>query len=234
MKTERVLLKVSGEALSGASGFGLDFDAIRLVAGECLQANAMGVKTAVVVGGGNFLRGQELVGSGVDRVAADQMGMLATVMNGLALRAACEGLGGRALVMSAVPVQCGIELFDRRSCLEQLNAGSLVILVGGTGNPFFSTDTAAALRASEIGADLFLKATKVDGVYDEDPEKKPGARRFDKLTYMEVMRKKLGVMDLTAVTLCMENKIPIVVFDLMKEGNVSRVLSGEHVGTKIF
>jgi uridylate kinase len=174
-----------------------------------------------------------LKGMGIDRVTADQMGMLATVMNGLALRAAVEHQGGVASVFSAVPMQVGVELFDRRLCLERMDQGHLAVLVGGTGHPFFTTDTAAALRASEIQADYFFKATKVDGVYEDDPEKNPGAQRFDTLSYMEFLNKQLKVMDATAVTLCMENQISIVVFNLMVEGSLGRVLDGEPLGTVI-
>jgi len=233
MGYKRILLKVSGEALGGAAGVGIDPAALNGLATECLDAVKAGVQTAVVVGGGNFLRGGRLEGTGIGRVTGDQMGMLATIMNGLALRDAVESSGGRASLFSAVPVQGAARIFDRRLCLARLAAGEVAVLAGGTGNPYFTTDTAAALRASELGADLFLKATKVDGVYDDDPKKNPKARRFEKLSYMEVLEQRLKVMDSTAVTLCMENKIAILVFDMTVEGNVRRVLSGEKIGTLI-
>lgn len=229
----RVLLKVSGEALGGASGAGLDFGAIGAMAGECLEASRRGIEVGVVVGGGNFIRGAALAEAGLERVTGDQMGMLATVINGLALKGAVEGMGGKASVFSAVNIEGGVERFDAPRCRKRLEDGHVAVLVGGTGNPFFTTDTAAALRASELKCDLFLKATKVDGVYDSDPVKNPGARRYEKLSYMDVVKQRLEVMDATAVTLCMENGIPIVVFDMTKEGNVGRVLDGEAVGTVI-
>jgi len=233
MDFNRVLLKVSGEAMAGRAGIGLDFESADMIGRQCLEGPRRGVQTAVVVGGGNFLRGADLTASGVDRVSADQMGMLATVINGLALRAVIENLGGEATVLSAVQVESGVELFDRRLCLKRLAKGHVVILVGGTGNPYFTTDTASALRASEINADCFFKATKVDGVYEEDPVKNPGAKRYDRLTHMEVIQKKLGVMDSTAAALCMENGIPIVVFSLLQEGSFGRILDGEPLGTII-
>ena len=233
MHPKRVLLKVSGEALAGEAGHGLDFGLIRSLLKECLAVIRDGIQMGMVVGGGNFLRGGQLPPNDVDRVTGDQMGMLATVINGLALRAAAEALQGKATVMTARTLECGVELFDRRLCLERLAQGHLVIFAGGTGNPFFTTDTAAALRASEIGADLFLKATKVDGVYDDDPVKNPGAKRYDSLSYMDILKGRLGVMDATAVTLCMENGIPIKVFKLLQEGALKGILSGEPLGTTI-
>lgn len=233
MGAKRILLKVSGEALGGDSGAGLDPGAMRCMAGECLAAVKRGVQVGLVVGGGNFLRGTQLSGLDVERVTGDQMGMLATLINGLALRDQIEHLGGRAEVFSAIEARGAAAPFDRRRCLESLRHGAVVILAGGTGNPFFTTDTAAALRAAELGADLFFKATKVDGVYDDDPKKNPQARRFEKLTYMDVLNRQLKVMDATAVSLCMDNKIPIVVFDMTREGNVGRLLDGESIGTVI-
>lgn len=233
MAYQRILLKISGEALGGSGGSGLDKEAITTIARESIQAVESGVQTAIVVGGGNFLRGAQITGTGIDRNTGDQMGMLATVINGLALRGVIESLGGKSTVFSAKQIQSGIALFDSRECIARLDEGHVVILTGGTGNPFFTTDSAAALRASELSADLFLKATKVDGVYDDDPVKNPDARMFDKLSYMDVIKQQLGVMDITAITLCMENKIPVIVCNMMREGNISRVLNGESVGTII-
>lgn len=233
MDCKRILLKLSGETLGGGAGIGLDFEAIRYLAEECLSVRKREIEAAVVVGAGNFVRGGKLASAGVDRVTGDQMGMLATVINGMALRSVIEEMGGDATVMSAIGVESGLDRFDRRKSLERMRSGHIVILVGGTGNPYFTTDTAGALRASELGADLFLKATKVDGVYNDDPVKNPDAERYDKLSYLDFLEKKLKVMDATAVTLCMENGIPIKVFDLMKKGNTGRVLDGESLGTLI-
>jgi len=233
MGYNRILLKVSGEALGGAKGRGFDFDLIRQLAGECIEACKKGTQIGLVVGGGNFLRGGQMKDSGIDRVTCDQMGMLATVINGMALRGVIEDLGGKASVMSAFSIKSGVEDYDRSLCLKRLNEGYIVIFVGGTGNPFFTTDSAAALRASELEVDLFCKATKVDGVYDDDPVKNPKAKRYKKLTYLEVVQKQLGVMDITAVTLCLENRIPILVFNLLDKGSIGRVLDGEPLGTMI-
>jgi uridylate kinase len=233
MEYKRILLKVSGEALGGDAGMGLDMSALRRIAKECIGGVGRGVELAVVVGGGNFLRGGKLKDSGIERVTGDQMGMLATVINGLALRDVIETEGGKGDVFSAVKVEGAAMPFNRRRCLTQMAKGRVAILAGGTGNPFFTTDTAAALRASELDADLLMKATKVDGVYDDDPKKNAKARRFDKLSYMEVIEQNLGVMDITAVTLCKENRVPILVFDMTREGNVSRALEDQTLGTLI-
>ncbi|MHC4945669.1 MAG: UMP kinase [Planctomycetota bacterium] len=233
MEYKRIMLKVSGEALGGDAGLGLDMGALRRMAAECVDCVKRGKELAVVVGGGNFLRGGKLADSGIQRVTGDQMGMLATVINGMALRDMIETKGGKAVVFSAMEVKAAAMPFSRRRCLKRMSDGCVAILTGGTGNPFFTTDTAAALRASELGADVFMKATKVDGVYDDDPKKNTQARRYDKLSYMEVIQQSLGVMDITAVTLCRENAIPILVFDMTREGNVSRVLEDQSLGTLI-
>jgi uridylate kinase len=232
----RVILKLSGEALAGPSGFGIDPPILAKLAGEisdCRQA--LGVDVAVVVGGGNFWRGLKGAGQGMDAAQADHMGMLATVMNGLALQDALERLDQPTRVMTAVEMPRIAEPYIRRRAIRHLEKGRVVILAGGTGNPFFTTDTAAALRAAEIEAEAILKGTHsgVDGVYSADPKLHPGATRFDEISYMDVINKGLKVMDSTAITFCMDNDIPIVVFDVLAPGNVRRVLEGERVGTLV-
>jgi uridylate kinase len=229
----RVLLKLSGEALGGEAGFGLDPAMLAHVARQVKAARELGVEVAIVTGGGNFLRGATLSQAGFDRVTGDRMGMLATLLNGLALTNTFNSSGLDALALSAVEAKGVIEHYRRETAAEALARGQVVVLAGGTGNPFFSTDTAAALRAAELGAEALIKATKVDGVYDRDPVKDPSARRFDHLSYREVVERSLGVMDLTAVTLCQENRIPIVVFNLYTDGALARVLQGEAVGTTV-
>jgi len=229
----RVLLKLSGEALGGEAGFGLDPRMLDHVTRQVAAARALGVEVAIVVGGGNFLRGATLSAAGFDRVMGDRMGMLATLLNALALTNTFASAGIGTLALSAVEAKGVIDPYRREVAAEALSQGRVVILAGGTGNPFFSTDTAAALRAAELGAGALLKATKVDGVYDRDPVRDPSARRFDSLTYHEVVERSLGVMDLTAVTLCQENRIPIVVFNLYTDGALTQVLRGEEVGTTI-
>ena len=229
----RVLLKLSGEALQGGREFGIDPHFLRRVAREVREAVEAGVEVAIVVGGGNIFRGVEGVAGGLDRATADYMGMLATVINGLALRDALEREGVRALLQSAIRMDGVAEPFSEREAAEHLRGGGVVIFAAGTGNPFFTTDTAAVLRAVQIRADVVLKATNVDGVYDSDPKVNPNAKRFDKLTYMEVLGMGLKVMDSTAVSLSMENGLPIVVFDAHKEGNIRRALLGEEVGTVV-
>ena len=230
----RVLLKLSGEALAGRQGgFGLDPAMLAHVVREVSAARALGVEVAIVVGAGNFLRGATLAAAGFDRVEADRMGMLATVLNALSLAGALREGGVPALALSALEVRGVVEPYRRESAAAGLAAGEVVLLAGGTGNPFFSTDSAAALRAAELGADALVKATKVDGVYDRDPVLDPAARRFDTLTHREVVARGLRIMDLTAVTLCQENRIPIVVYDLFAEGSLAAVLRGEKVGTTV-
>ena len=229
----RVLLKLSGEALEGQQPSGIESATLNSVAVQIKQLVELGVQPAVVLGGGNLFRGISGAASGMNRSVADAMGMLATVINGLALQDALLRLTQPAVLLSAVPVGGFAEAFSRRRAVDGLERGEVVILGAGTGNPYFTTDTAAALRALELGADVLLKATKVDGVYDRDPIKHPDAVRFDTLTYQEVLDRRLRVMDLTAVTLCRENGLPLVVFNLRQEGNIRRVVLGEAVGSRI-
>lgn len=228
----RVLLKLSGEVFGGP-GVNLDFEQIHRIAQEVHETRLAGVQIAVVVGGGNFLRGAEVAAMGMNRATADQAGMLATVMNGLALGDAIEKLGSETRLCSAITMIAVSEPFIRRRVMHHMDKGRVPILVGGTGNPYFTTDTTAALRAKEIEADVVLKATKVDGVYTADPKKDPNAKRLTRLTYSEVLRERYKVMDLTAITLCQETATPIVVFDLTKHGNVQRAARGEPIGTLI-
>jgi len=230
---DRVLLKLSGEMLAGGTEFGIQPSAIVQFAEEVKAVHALGVEIALVIGGGNIFRGIAGASRGMDRAHADYMGMLATVINALAFQDALEGLGVPSRVMSAIPMDKIAEPYIRRRATRHLQKGRVVIFGAGTGNPFFSTDTAAALRAAEISADVILKATKVDGIYDSDPVKNKDAIRFDKLTYIEVLQRGLSVMDSTAVSLCMENKIPVVVFNLKEPGNVLRVVTGEDLGTRV-
>jgi len=229
----RILLKLSGELLAGRQGLGLDAGVLDRVARELAEAAALGVQVAVVIGGGNIFRGISGAERGVDRVRGDHMGMLATVINALALADALERAGREARVMTALAIQRVAEPFEQREALRHLEAGRVVLFAGGTGCPFFSTDTAAALRAAEIGADLLLKGTKVDGVYDKDPVKHPDAVRFDRVSYEQVVRDALRVMDITATSLCMDNRIPIVVFDMTRPGNLARVLRRDPIGTTV-
>jgi len=230
----RVLVKISGESLCAAGGSGIDPDAVRATVAELAAAARTGAQIAVVVGGGNFLRGRDLEAANfIPRVTGDAMGMLATVMNGLALAEALEAAGVGARVHSAFPAGGFCEPFVRARAHRQLNEGRVVVLAGGTGQPFFTTDTAAALRAAQLGADAMMKATKVDGVFDADPAACPDATKFDRLTYGEVLARRLGVMDLAAVSLCMESKIPVVVFRLADPGRLAAAVRGETVGTTI-
>ncbi len=229
---KRVLLKLSGEALGTPGSTPLDPSAAESLARQIMAVHAVGVEVAVVIGGGNILRGALFAEAGTNRALADQMGMLATVINGLALCDALERIGVETRVQTAVPMNSVAEPFIRRRAIRHLEKGRVVVFAGGTGNPYFTTDTAAALRATEIGADALVKATKVDGVYDMDPIKNPGAVRFTRLTYDEVLERKLGVMDATAITLCMENSMPIVVTNFFESGNLVRVVRGDReVGT---
>ena len=230
----RVVLKVSGEAFCAPGGFGIEPAALKALVSELAGAREMGVQVAMVVGGGNFFRGRTLAQAGaIDRPTADAMGMLATVMNALALADALEAAGMPAQATSAVAMGDMCEPFDRRRVVSHLEAGRIVLLGGGTGQPFFTTDTCAALRACQIGADALLKATKVDGVFEGDPVIHPEARKFDRLSYGEVLSRQLEVMDLAAVSLCMESRIPVVVFKLDKPGNLAAAVGGEAVGTII-
>ncbi len=229
----RVVLKLSGEVLAGAAKGGLDTATLKNVAEELTHALDQGARAAVVLGGGNIFRGLGAAAKGMDRVAADQMGMLATVINGLALRDAVIGAGGRAALFTAFPVGPMGELFIRDRAREAIDNGMLAILSGGTGNPFFSTDSAAALRAAELGCDLLLKGTKVDGVYDNDPTEHPDAKRFDELTIDEMLSRRLGVIDLTAATLCRENGIDIRVYRMTDKAVIRRAALGEPLGSLV-
>ena len=229
----RILLKVSGEALLGAEDYGIDPIVLKRVAGEIRDVIERGIQVAVVIGGGNIFRGAGLARAGMDRVTADHMGMLATVMNGLALQDALESLGIFARVMSAVRVQQVCEDYIRRRAVRHLEKGRCVIFAAGTGNPFFTTDTAASLRAIEIGADLLLKATKVNGIYDDDPVRNPRAQRYRTLSFDKVLDDRLGVMDATAIVMCRDNGLPLRVFNLMNEGDLMRIVDGEDIGTLV-
>ena len=233
MKYNRILLKLSGEALGGADGKGLDEAVLARFASEVASVAKAGVQVAVVVGGGNIFRGLQGVGRGFDRVQGDQMGMLATVINSKALAVFLREAGVAAEVFTATPMRPMARYYMRDEVLELLSGGGVALLSGGTGNPFFTTDSGAALRACEIGADAVLKGTKVDGVYDSDPMKNPGARRYDRLSFARAIEENLKIMDQTAFTLCRENNIPIVVFNINKDGELMRVVQGEPVGTEV-
>ena len=230
---QRVLLKLSGEALMGGQGFGVDPKMASRIAEEIAELHSVGVQVAATIGGGNIVRGISVSAAGMDRVSGDYMGMLATVINALALQNALEKLGVFTRVQSAIEMKEVAEPFIRRRAIRHLEKGRVVIFAAGTGNPYFSTDTAAALRAMEISAEAILKATKVDGIYDSDPLVNPSAKLFETLTYLQVLEKGLRVMDTTAVTLCMENKMPIVVFNLLRRGNIKEVVLGSKVGSII-
>ncbi len=230
---KRILLKLSGEALAGQQGYGIDPDIIRGIATEIRGVADLGVQIAIVIGGGNIFRGVAASSMGMDRASADYMGMLATVMNSLALQDALEKAGVVTRVQSAIEMQEIAEPYIRRRAVRHLEKGRVVIFGAGTGNPFFTTDTAASLRAIEIGAEIILKATKVDGVYNADPVKDKDAVKFDQLTYLDVLKQGLKVMDSTATSLCMDNNLPIHVFDLTRCGNIQRVVCGEQIGTII-
>src|SRR5687767_1818556 len=232
-KYRRILLKLSGEALGGEGSHSIDAEAVQDIARQIQQVQKLGVEVVIVVGGGNIFRG--LAGSerGIDRATGDYMGMLATVINSLALQDALEKIGVATRVQTAITMSQIAETFIRRRAMRHLEKGRVVIFGGGTGNPYFSTDTAAALRANEIGAEVILKATKVDGIYTADPKKDPKAKRYTQISYMEALQKQLKVMDATAFSLCMDNKMPIIVFDLFKPHNLKRVVMGEKVGTLV-
>ena len=229
----RVLLKLSGEALLGEKTFGIDRNSTDYLAHEIKQIHDLGAEVSAVVGGGNIFRGVSDSAQGMDRVSADYMGMLATVINGVALQDALERVPVDTRVMSAIEMREVAEPFIRRRAIRHLEKGRVVIFAGGTGNPYFSTDTAAALRAMEIKAEIILKGTKVDGIYDADPMKEPKAKKFDRLTYFEVLQKGLRVMDTTAISLCMDNQLPIIVYNLKQKGNLKRIVMGEKVGTMV-
>jgi uridylate kinase len=228
---KRIILKLSGESLQGAGGYGIDISVTRSIAAQIKQVHDMGIETAVVIGGGNILRGTQAFKNGIDKSTADYMGMLATAINSMALQDALEKEGVFTRLQTAIDMRQIAEPYIRRRAIRHLEKKRIVIFVCGTGNPYFTTDTTAALRAAEIGADVILKATKVDGVYSEDPLKNKNAKRYVDLNYIDLLNRRLKVMDATAVSLCMDNKIPIVVFDLFKEGNLKKVVSGERIGT---
>ena len=229
----RILLKLSGEALMGARGFGVDPEAVARIAQEIHEVHESGVQIAIVVGGGNFIRGISASAGGFDRVVADHMGMLATVINALALQDALEKCGSFTRVVTAIEMREIAEPFIRRRVIRHLDKGRVAILAGGTGSPYFSTDTAAALRGMEVKADVILKATKVDGVYDRDPNGSPDAKMFSHISYLDVLQRGLTVMDTTAISLCMDNSLPIIVFNLNTPGNLKRVVAGEKVGSVV-
>ncbi|HHT9126220.1 MAG TPA: UMP kinase [Candidatus Brocadiia bacterium] len=229
----RVLLKISGEGFCSEKNHGVEKEDVDSIASEIERGSKIGAEIAVVVGGGNIFRGSRLNLSGVDRTRADQLGMIATTINALVLQGALEDLGLSACVQSAIGIQEVIEPYSQQVCMERLKEGCIVILAGGTGNPYFTTDTAAALRAMEIGANVLLKATKVDGVYSADPLTNPEAKKYEELSYIDVLSKNLKIMDTTAITLCMEHKLPIIVFNLKRPRNIERAIKGERIGTYI-
>lgn len=230
---KRILLKLSGEALQGSQGYGVDAEVLRTMAGEIQDLVNLGVEVAVVIGGGNIFRGLSAAASGMDRASADYMGMLATVMNSLALQDALEQRGVHTRVLSAIEMKEVAEPYIRRRATRHLEKGRVVIFGAGTGNPYFTTDTAAALRAMEVHAEVLLKATKVDGIYDRDPHKHSDAARYTKLTYLDVLANDLNVMDSTAISLCKENGLPILVFNMLVRDNIRRVVCGEPIGTLV-
>jgi len=229
----RIVLKLSGEALAGTQGYGIDPPVLDRVGAEVRDVTELGVQVAIVIGAGNIFRGIAASAGGMDRATADYMGMLATIINALALQDSLEKAGLQTRVLSAIEMRAVAEPYIRRRAIRHLEKGRVVIFAAGTGNPFFTTDTAGALRAVEIGADAIVKATKVDGIYSADPKKDPMARRIEKVTYIEVLNRGLGVMDTTAISLCMDNKLPIVVFDLTRPGNIKRLVLGEPVGSVV-
>lgn len=230
---KRILLKLSGEVLSGEKEYGIDPSVIQKIAQEIKEVKNLGVEVAVVIGGGNIFRGVAASSKGMDRVSADYMGMLATVMNGIALQDALEKIHVHTRVQTAIEMKEIAEPYIRRRAIRHLEKGRIVIFAAGTGNPYFTTDTTASLRAMEIGANAILKATKVEGIYDADPFLDKKAQKYDELTYLEVLKKQLKVIDATAISLCMDHPIPIIVFNLKKKGNIKRAVLGERVGTKV-
>jgi uridylate kinase len=232
-KYRRIILKVTGEVFAGPHKFGIDGKTVKAFAQEIKEVKEMGCELALVIGGGNIFRGAVASDIGMDRASADTMGMLATVINSLALQDALEKLGVSTRVLSAIEMRQVAEPYIRRRATRHLEKGRVVIFAGGTGNPYFTTDTTASLRAMEVGAEVILKATKVEGVFDADPFKHEGAHKFEELTYIEVLNRELKVMDSTAISLCMDNQLPIIVFNIMEKGNIKRVVSGEPIGTLV-
>jgi uridylate kinase len=233
IKYRRILLKLSGEALAPVNGSGIDPEAAKMISNQIKTCVQLGANLAIVIGGGNIWRGKVGLELGMDRATADYMGMLATVMNSLALMDALENIGVTTRVQTSIEMRAIAEPYIRRRAMRHIEKDRVVIFAGGTGNPYFTTDTAAALRAVEIHADLLIKATKVDGIYDSDPKKNPDAKKFDCLTYMDALNKKLQVMDATAISLCMENHMPLMVLNLWEEGSLKKALMGEKVGTLV-
>ena len=227
----RIVLKLSGEALAGSQGYGLDPPVLVRIGAELREVTELGVQLAIVIGGGNIFRGVAASAGGMERATADYMGMLATIINALALQDALEKAGCQTRVLSAIEMRAVAEPYIRRRAIRHLEKGRVVIFAAGTGNPFFTTDTAGALRAVEIGADAIMKATKVDGIYSADPTRDASAERLARVTYIEVLNRRLEVMDTTAISLCMDNKLPIIVFDLTRAGNIARIVCGEPVGS---
>jgi len=230
---KRVLLKVSGDGFCKPGEYGMDPEEVASIAAQARDVQQLGVELAIVVGGGNMVRGNRMSASGVNRVTADHMGMLSTVINALSLQDALEQMGTETRLLTAIEMADLAEPFIRRRAIRHLEKKRVVILAGGTGNPYFTTDTAAALRAMEIGAEVLLKATKVDGIYTDDPLKNPDAVQFDRLKYLDIINKNLKIMDVTAISLCMDNKLRIIVFNLKKPGNIQRAVVGDHVGTRV-
>ncbi|MCG6149784.1 UMP kinase [Leptospira levettii] len=230
---KRILIKISGEALAGEGELGIDTNKTFSLAGQIKEVHDLGLEVAVVVGGGNMIRGETLAKSGMDRATADYMGMLGTIMNGLALQDACEKQGMFTRVLSAIEMKSVAEPYIRRRAVRHLEKNRVIIFAGGTGNPYFTTDTTASLRAVEVGCEVILKATKVDGVYTADPKKDPNAQRYLQVSFMESIKHRLKVMDSTALSLCMDNNMPIIVFDIFKAGNLRKLIDGEPIGTLI-
>ena len=233
LRYRRVLLKLSGEALMGSGSFGIDPEVVRILSDELASVHALGVELALVVGGGNIFRGVKAASAGMDRVSGDHMGMLATLINSLALQDQLEQRGVQTRVLSAIEIRQVAEPFIRRRAIRHLEKGRVIILAAGTGNPYFTTDSAAALRAMEVKAEVLLKATKVDGIFSADPVSHPEATKFPRITYREVLERNLKVMDATAISLCMDNKLPIVVFNIRQDGNIRRVIQGEPIGSVV-
>ena len=232
-KYKRVLLKISGEAFCKEGHTGIDIDEVQSIARQIKEAASIGTQVAIVVGGGNIIRGSSIAKHGITQATGDSMGMLATVINALALQDVMEHEGLPTRVMTALSVHSVAEPYIRRRAVRHLEKGRMVILAAGTGNPHFTTDTAAALRATELGCEVLLKASKVDGVYTDDPHKNPKAKKIERLTYLDVLNQRLGVMDITAISMCMEHRLPIIVFNLRREGNILKAVSGESIGTII-
>lgn len=232
-KYERILLKLSGEALMGEQGYGISLEVTHRIAAEIKEVHDMGVEISIVIGGGNIFRGMTGAEKGIDRAQGDYMGMLATVINAMALQDALEKIGKQTRVQSAIAMDKLVEPYIRRRAERHLEKGRIVIFAAGTGNPFFTTDTAASLRAMEMHAQVLLKATKVDGVYDKDPKKHADAKRYGQVSFLDVLKQGIQVMDSTAISLCMDNKLPIIVFDLFESGNIRRVVMGETIGTSV-